>query len=406
MARVGQAAAPPIPVPRPLRPLVRFAKLHDAALGTVRRILDEDDGFRAHVLATLDIAGFRGELDEASLLFLGRPEGWEERLDALAGAAAQVAATATAERADAAASRRVEVVQGALDRAEASLGPMREAAAGLRAQVAEERRARRIADSELGRLRKRIAELESRAEALDEEAALAASRAVQAPAPTAPAGPGVDRIAVGEAVSAAVAAVGSLAEALGRAAEALGPTTVDGDVWSPADTLPRGAGGRRASAPRAGGDRPARKPVPLPPAVFDDTTAAAEHLLRVPGALVLVDGYNVTLTTKGELALPDQRRWLLDAVAGAAARTGAEFEIVFDGAAAGGPAAGPRRLGVHVQFTSAEVEADDVVLALVAGLPLERPVVVVSDDHRVRDGARRLGANVVGVGQLVEALRR
>jgi hypothetical protein len=31
---------------------------------------------------------------------------------------------------------------------------------------------------------------------------------------------------------------------------------------------------------------------------------------------------------------------------------------------------------------------------------------VVSDDHRVRGGGRRLGANVLGVDQLVAALRR
>jgi predicted RNA-binding protein with PIN domain len=148
-------------------------------------------------------------------------------------------------------------------------------------------------------------------------------------------------------------------------------------------------------------------PVALPPAVFEDDVAAAEHLLRVPRVLVLVDGYNVTITARGGAALPDQRRWLIDATAEAAARTGAEFVVVFDGLADEGSAGdGPRRRGVQVRFTPAGVEADDEVLDLLAALPVDRPVVVVSDDHRVRGGGRRLGANVIGVDQLVAALRR
>jgi predicted RNA-binding protein with PIN domain len=148
-------------------------------------------------------------------------------------------------------------------------------------------------------------------------------------------------------------------------------------------------------------------PEALPPAVLDDEPAAAEHLLRLPRVLVLVDGYNVTITARGTASLPDQRRWLVDATAEAAARTGAEFLVVFDGSAdEHGPGDGPRRRGVQVRFTAAGVEADDEVLELLVASPAERPVVVVSDDRRVRGGARRLGANVVGVDQLVAALRR
>lgn len=487
VARVGSAAAPPVPVPGPLRPLVRFARLNDAAIATVRRVLDADATFRAHVLATYGIAGMRDHLDEASLLFLERPTGWVERLEELSGVAAVAAATASATRAEVSAARRLEVVQAALDRAEAALAPLRDGAEASRAQLAEERRARRTAESELGRLRKRVGELEGeaagrstpapssgrseagatapevegdrqaevgadvvaastaavaaaeeRAERAEAQArragaeALARARAAASlvppePAPPAEPGPGLDRRALEAAVSAAAGAVRSLADALGLVAQALAPPAVDDGRWAveevsaspvaehgaaddggwpPAGTVPWGTRRGAASPPRARAGSGSRTPAPLPPAIFDHTTAAASHLLQVPGMLVLVDGYNVTRSTKDELRLPDQRRWLLDTAAGAAARTGAEFEVVFDGAAAGRPADGPRRLGVQVRFTSADEEADDALLAIVVALPVGRPVTVVSDDRRVRDGAHRLGANVLGVGQLVEAMRR
>jgi hypothetical protein len=61
---------------------------------------------------------------------------------------------------------------------------------------------------------------------------------------------------------------------------------------------------------------------------------------------------------------------------------------------------------VRVRFTRAEVEADDEILDSIASFPLDRPVVVVSDDRRVRRGARARGANVVGSRQFQPLLLR
>lgn len=450
MAKAGLAGSPPVPVPRPLRPFVRFAKLSDRAVSTVRRVLDDDEAFRTHVCTMIELADIDDELDEPSLLFLRRPEGWQEALDEHAAAAAEAEVAEAAARAEASASRRLEAVQASLARTQDELEALREMVTTLREQLGEERRARRMAESDLGRLRKRLAEVtpdgedvdparpepsadreageraiaaaEARAEAAEvsagreraraeaAERALEVAEAAAALRPTGdatPEAPGYDHGAVADAVSAAVSAVGSLAEALGRAAEALAPVEAAHPPWPPADV----PGRRETDRPAAPGRRIARahgrSPVSLPPAVFDDTVDAALHLLRVPGVLVLVDGYNVTLTARGDLALGDQRRWLLDAAAGAAARTGATFRVVFDGSdGASAPADRSRRLGVEVRFTAADVEADDVLLDVVSALPADQPAVVVSDDHRVRDGARRLGANVLGVTQLVEALRR
>jgi len=442
VARVGQRASPPMPVPRPLRPLLRFARLHEPALATVRRVLDEDEAFRHRVVDTLDAAGVRTSLDEASLLFLERPEGWSGSLAALAEATEEAAAAATEARAEGIAARRLGVVQAALDRAEAALDGARLEAEALRRQVGEERRAKRDVSSDLGRLRKRLEELETERSQLRAdpprgagdraalEAALAAAeerafrsdaaaeelrRAAGAAPPAMPAAsgavpvvagaPSVDQAAAMTAVNAAVDAVGALAEALGRAAAALAPADPVQVVWPPDGSVARVAD-RSTGEARAARRAAPRTPAHLPPGVFDDTAMAADHLLRLPGVLVLVDGYNVTISTRGDLTLPVQRRWLVDAASGTAARTGAVFEVVFDGAAIGRLAGGGRGLGVHVRFTAPDEEADDVVLDLVRHAPGERPVVVVSDDHRVRDGARRLGANVLGVAPLVEVLRR
>ena len=49
-------------------------------------------------------------------------------------------------------------------------------------------------------------------------------------------------------------------------------------------------------------------------AAAEDSPNAVDDGPVVATALVLVDGYNVTLATRGELSLADQRRWLVDAV--------------------------------------------------------------------------------------------
>lgn len=436
-ARAGRRASPPLPVPGPLRPLLRFARLPEPALAAVRRVLDEDAEFRERVLATLEAAGAPPPLDEASLLFLQRPEGWSASLAALSVAAEDAAAAATDARAEGAASRKLALVQAALDRNQASLEAARLELDSLRRQLGEERRARRVATSELGRFRKRVEELEADrshppAGALHENEELATSQTALAAAeeqaagsgagPAAPADTGADlpeaeaaepaEVAevqprsvdeAAAAIAAAEEAVGTLTEALGRAADALAGEAVRPAGWPPEGTVASGTDWSRvARLPVTGA---ARAPARLPPAVFDDTASAADHLLRLPRVLVLVDGYNVTISTRSDLALPAQRRWLLDAAGGVAARTGAELEVVFDGAAGASPHDAGRRLGVHVRFTAPDEEADDVLLDLLEGMPVERPVVVVSDDRRVRDGARRLGANTLGVVPFVGVLR-
>ncbi|MDQ2825680.1 MAG: NYN domain-containing protein, partial [Actinomycetota bacterium] len=153
--------------------------------------------------------------------------------------------------------------------------------------------------------------------------------------------------------------------------------------------------------------RPRRIPVPLPPGVLDDSVEAADHLVRVPGMTLLVDGYNASLSVWPELSIAEQRRRLVDALAELAARTGVDASVVFDGADTAWPGASPTTSRhVKVSFSPADVEADDVILDRVAGLDPSRRVLVASSDRRVRDGAVTMGANVISSAQLLRALRR
>jgi rRNA-processing protein FCF1 len=61
---------------------------------------------------------------------------------------------------------------------------------------------------------------------------------------------------------------------------------------------------------------------------------------------------------------------------------------------------------VVVRFSAEGVDADEVIVELVDGLDPSQPVVVATDDRRVRDEVARRGANVISVVQLLAVLGR
>jgi rRNA-processing protein FCF1 len=79
--------------------------------------------------------------------------------------------------------------------------------------------------------------------------------------------------------------------------------------------------------------------------------------------------------------------------------------VVFDGADVDLPRPSVRR-GLQVRFSPPGITADDVILDLVERLPPTRRIVVVSNDRKVRDGARRSGARVVSSDHLLTVARR
>ena len=447
---IAQAATrqqPPLDVPRGLRPLLGHARLTRAALATARRVVEADPEFRSRVAAAAESPGAESALGRAGALWLRRPDGWEAELGALVQQA-RAAAAAEDERAlERTAQRRLRHAEEARERAERAADEARRGTEAARAELQEERRLRRNAEERSSQAARHTASLDEqlasarrRAEAASEEAAalaeaeaamsavlaaaegelgelraeVAALRAAltehqaSAQAPAAPpteAGGGADLRDLGEAVADASAAAVALGAALGRAAAALADgTAAEGGRPPPS----RRDGTTKAVAatsthPRS---RAQRRPARLPPFVLDDSPEAAEHLVGLPNVAVLVDGYNATLSTWPDLPLPEQRVRLVDALSELAARTGARTEVVFDGAevAIGSPAVSAVRSLVKVSFTAPGVEADDVIIARARALPL--PVVVASNDRRVREGASAAGANVLGIEQLLIALRR
>jgi hypothetical protein len=152
-----------------------------------------------------------------------------------------------------------------------------------------------------------------------------------------------------------------------------------------------------------GGDDPAdvvaaRLSQALPGAERTADPSRLTSWLGLPGAHLIVDGYNVTKTGYPELSLAEQRDRLIRALAALAARTSAEVTVVFDGAAV--TTARPPGRGIRVLFSPPGVIADDVIRDLVRAEPAGRVLIVVSSDRQIveavsRDGARTAGSTVL-----------
>jgi predicted RNA-binding protein with PIN domain len=137
----------------------------------------------------------------------------------------------------------------------------------------------------------------------------------------------------------------------------------------------------------------ARRPLALPGGVARESARATEFLLR-SGAVVFVDGYNVTKLAWPDEELAVQRARGLDLADDLARRLGTELVVVFDGAAVVGSHSRQRRL-VRVTYSPPGVTADDVIRAEVAAVPTSRPVVVVTNDQAVRRDVSAAGANLI-----------
>lgn len=459
VARAGEESTPTLPAPAAIRLLLSHRRMTATALATIRRVLEDDAGFRRRVA----LAAEEGVLGRPAWLFLTRPDGWLAALEesahapdaaseddsALGGSERDRATRVARKKAEAADRARLQAVADrdeAKSRAAAVTEQLRveqkaraaaeTEAAGLRARVAaigKERDSAHRRAATADQLRRRISELEAALAAASAAAAEAAeaasapdsrssrpepgSAAVKAAAPevddasegSAGAAPAMNLDAVASAVAAASEAASSLARSLASAAAALaagasGQPSGAGPVGHGRSLLDEETGPIRPRPSRR--SIPKRRPAPLPPAILDDSREAADHLVRTPGALLVVDGYNATMTYRPELALPEQRRRLTDALAELSARTGVEVHVVFDGAADAWASEGSGRKRVRVSFTATDVEADDAILDLVDAEPLTRPVVVASSDKRVRTGATKRGANAISTAQLLAALRR
>jgi hypothetical protein len=386
---------PPDEVPASLRAVARFtpAKRHRVGAVAIAGALDVDPDFRARVAETVQAAspglvdGLRegadlhasDPVDIAVVAYLTRLPGWQAAVSeaterwtqqrAPRDAAAEEGTRLRAELAELR-SRLKSATALHRDRTEESAAITELAAARkqLRARIGEVRAAQRerddaraVADqvraelaatlatheAELRRLRLRIAELEKAGEAVrrttrtDRELDDARLRAL----------------------------LDTLTEAAAGVRREL---SLPASALRPADTVvTAGAadGGRRAA----------------------DDPAALERLLALPQAHLIVDGYNVTKTGYGGLALADQRVRLTAALAALHSRSPLEITVAFDGAAR--PATQTRApRGVRVLFSAEDELADDLIRRLVAAEPTGRPVVVVTTDQQIVTDVRAMDA--------------
>lgn len=407
-------------------------------------VLDRDEAFRRRVADGLD----EGEPDRASWLFLTRPEGWDDELALLGDGAAEE----RAEKERRSAERRVEQLSAALERRGEELDDARAELESARGELGEERRRRHEAElalqesgertDALGEQRVRAVRELKRSEALAAER-LDRLRAVEAelrelrsrleglqpvvvtepPAPQAVGGaasadtPVVPLTEVAAAVDGAARSATELAGALGEVAALLTGVIPVPDGSPPTSGMPpttTSVASESAPAPPAtpgpagpSGSRPSRR-VPLRTlrGVVEDSPEGIEQLMGTDGLVTLVDGYNVAMTRWPELDKGAQRDSLVRGLGGLAARLGAVVHVVFDGGDHGQRPAVGVPLPVRIHFSPPGVEADDVILGMVAELPTDSPVLVISSDRRVAQGSRRLGANTAGSDTLVELLSR
>jgi hypothetical protein len=374
MAQEGAKHRPPLPAPAELRTYFNTPRLTNAALRRVRRAVEADDTFRRRLAA-----GALPELvDEVGRLWLLRPEGWQEQVRTLLAQADEAEQEEDLRRAARRADKRRLAAEQAAARAATAVDAQRAEADGLRGELAEARERIGGLESELEAARRELREANTAARH-ERDRLLARIERLERdrPEPVATAPP--DQ-AVGEAQAELRREVDELRGLLVATRRALTELADDLVDPVPAPTGEEGGASRRV-------------PVRLPGGVLASSVEAARFLVR-SGAIVLVDGYNVTKTGWADLALRDQRERLVRRVEDLSNRYGSELVVVFDGAAVEG-AHTPARRAVKVVFSPPDRTADDEIRALVAQIPPDRAVVVVTSDAEIVRDVRAMGANAV-----------
>jgi predicted RNA-binding protein with PIN domain len=157
------------------------------------------------------------------------------------------------------------------------------------------------------------------------------------------------------------------------------------------------------SAPGKPGRERNRRPR-VPGGLVADTPEGVGALLRTPGVVLVVDGYNVSMRGWPDAPPSLQRERLVAGLTELQLRTRCGVVCVFDGADVG-PVPSSRRSGVRVVFSKPGEDADPVVVREVASRSGHGPVLAVSSDGWVREHAEASGALVVGANALLGALR-
>lgn len=411
-------------VPGRIQELANARRLPGNWMATMRITLEANSDFRSAAGASAD----EESLGRIGWLWLTRPDGWAEEL---AARAASLDVEDEQVKDDRLARDRLAGTERRLSRAEREIGRLQSDNADLVADVSRltqardgaESRAREAEESllaargEASRLARLVVDLEKdvlargrRGERLGSDLARAeklVSR-LQAEVGRYESELFVMETQLTDARSDAAACADEVAHLRRRAGETL--ERISGITAEALSALadPEEAGRGAEAAPVRSLGEARRRPVTLPPATFEDSVEAVDFLVRVPGVRLIVDGYNVALTSWSGSDLPVLRDKLVHALAELALRLRLGVTIFFDGEADGGRVPPPRAASrlMSIMFSDSETEADEEILRAAGSLDPVVPVVVATDDRAVQAGARRCGANVITVEQLLFALGR
>ncbi len=386
IAAAGVKLRPPVVFPAELKRFLRFHKLPPAALAQVRAAVEADDDFRSRLasVATTEL------VDRAGMLWLTRPEGWEDEVAGLVPE--QAVAGETAMRRE---ERRRRAAQESAARARAEL-------LSLSAELDRERGAKAGLLADVDRLRVEVDELRQRLrEAQRAEHATAQTLAKTEfdlhEARQVPQQAGASVVPAFDATTLRKLVDGALSvstESVRLLTEALREIERDDDSVGAEPAVP---------APRR--QRSRRKAVRLPGGVLAGSVESAEFLVRTAGANTLVDGYNVAKLGWPSLDLDQQREQISVAAENLAKRWNLAMTIVFDGAAVEGAHTAARRR-VRIVYSPAGVSADDVLRGEVAALGHDQPVVVVTNDRAIITDVVAAGANSVTSDAFLALIRR
>lgn len=390
---------PPVPAPSALRPYLGFTRLPPRAVGPVLELLDTDDALRVAVADAVD----ESDLSGAVIAWLRRPEGWEEQWSEAVDAAREQREDRAGRDRERRAERDRATVEEALHRATAELSDLRSELRELRdlrhaleskvAALAHELgRAQEQADRAVEERTRAVRELKDTERRLaaridevrDLRSEIAAGASSQPdPTPAPPPDPAWSDVRdMVDELAALARRLTEVAEAPGRAAARPDP---------------------ERTRPSRRGSTAARRPIRVGRGIPEGSVEEVLALLAAPDVVVLVDGYNVTMTGWPRLSAAEQRAALDRLVSNLVSRT-AEVHLVYDGEGEGAAGHSVAGSAVRTWFTATEREADDEIIDRVGVIDPTRPVLVVSSDARVADGARRGGANVVSSQLFLDAL--
>ena len=115
--------------------------------------------------------------------------------------------------------------------------------------------------------------------------------------------------------------------------------------------------------------------------------------------MILIDGYNVSLNSFGNLSLELQRDRIVACATSVEARFHPSCLVVFDGQSSG--TRGRIQSKVHVVFSPSGVTADDVIVERIRVTPRDKPVLVVTSDRNLAARAKGLGCEVISSASFV-----